>query len=260
MKAIRGKNNRDIDRSGIHDVDSRSDSSSNSSAGRDGADETGGDDLNLRRPRRALASQETRAVRQLKIIVFSTLTLSLIAVAYSAYHSTHTQEQDQFVAQYYQDTGKVVSAIGSNLQRTLLAADAFVASIVSVTNLTNQTWPFVVVPDFAVRAEKIRSLSKAVLVNLYQVVEPGQRDEWQRFTATTGKGWVDESIAVIENYDGMDWPIIWNYTLWDVIHSYDEFDKENPGVEGINTTGPWIPMWQAQPTIAHEPPYNWYVH
>jgi hypothetical protein len=211
------------------------------------------------RSRTALASQETRAVRKLKILVMATLTFSLIVVAYAAYHKTYTLEKDQFVDRYNRDANKVAEALGQNLHRTLLAADVFAASIVSVTNRTNQTWPFILVPDFAVQAEKIRSLSQAVLVNLYQVVDIDQRTEWENFTAMTGKGWVDESIAVIENYDGMDWPIIWNYTLWDVIHSYDEFDKENPGVDGINTSGPWIPMWQSQPTIAHQPPYNWYV-
>ena len=149
--------------------------------------------------------------------------------------------------------------MGINLVRTLQASDAFVVSITSLASFTNQSWPFVVVPDFAVRAEKIRSLANAVFVNTYNLVQPNERMEWENFTARTGESWVNQSIAAIEEFDGMDWPIVWDYTLWDVIHDWGEFDKENPGVVGLNTSGPWLPMWQTQPTIAYDPPYNWYV-
>ncbi|KAG7338693.1 adenylate/guanylate cyclase [Nitzschia inconspicua] len=123
---------------------------------------------------------------------------------------------------------------------------------------TNQTWPYVVVEDFAVRAEKIRSLANAVYVSTYHLVQPEQRYEWQNFTAKTGNKWINESISVIENYKDVDyWQIIWNYTSWDVIWDYDEYDKENPGEEGVTYEGPWLPFWQIQPTIPTEPLYNW---
>lgn len=127
-----------------------------------------------------------------------------------------------------------------------------------MAKVTGQTWPFVVVPDFAVRAEKIRSLANAVYVNTYHVVRREQRDEWQNFTAATGNTWINESIAAIENYKDVNyWEIIWNYSSWDVIWDYDEFDKENPGEEGVTYEGPWLPFWQVQPAIPTEPLYNW---
>jgi hypothetical protein len=207
----------------------------------------------------ALAQNETNTVKRMKIIVFVLLFLSMIAVALAAYFLTAKQENDEFEAQFYEDANKILSTMGSNLERILQASDAFVTSIVSLANATNQTWPYVVVQDWAFTAEKVRSLSNAVYVNTYHLVQPDQRKDWQAWTEITGRPQVDEAIAAIEAYDGMDWPITWNYTSWDVIHDYDEYYKENPGVEGVNTTGPWLPFWQAQPTIAFEPPYNWYV-
>ena len=126
---------------------------------------------------------------------------------------------------------------------------------------TNQSWPYVVVPDFAVRAEKIRSLANAVLVNTYTLVEPEQRSTWQNFTAAVGPEWVNNSIEAIAEFDGMDWPIVRDPLLFDVIFDYDEYDKdeEQQGIVGVTTPGPWLPMWQTQPLIANEPPYNWYV-
>ncbi len=147
----------------------------------------------------------------------------------------------------------------SNLKRTLQASDAFVATMTSVAEATNQVWPYVVIPNFAVQAEKIRSLAKAVYVNTFHLVQPWQRKEWEDFTAKTGEAWMNESIGAIEKYDGMDWQIIWNYTAWDVIWDYGEFDKEHPGEEGVTSDGPWLPFWQIQPAIPTEPLYNWYV-
>jgi hypothetical protein len=41
----------------------------------------------------------------------------------------------------------------------------FIASITSDAAHTHQTWPYVVIPDFVVAAEKLRSLCGAVYVN-----------------------------------------------------------------------------------------------
>jgi hypothetical protein len=257
MTAIGSCREADVAGRGHDDIDSKSDSVCSDGKYLEGTSTTDGNDFSPRRASATLASQETKAVRRLKVSVIFSLLLSMIAVAFTAYYLTSQQEEDQFKDAYYGDAHKVMSAMGENLERTLQAADAFVSSMASHAQVSNQTWPFVVIPDFAVRAEKVRELSKAVLVNLFQVVERDQRDLWENYTTQVGKAWVDESISVVENFEGIDWPIVWNYTLWDVIHGYDEFDKENAGEDGINTTGPWLPMWQTQPTIAHEPPYNW---
>ena len=91
-------------------------------------------------------------------------------------------------------------------------------------------------------------------MNLYNIVQPGQRAAWERYSGEVGPKWVNQSIAVIEEFGGDRWPVVWNYTLFNVIHDYDEYDKENPGEVGVSTPGPWMPMWQTQPTIAYEAP------
>ena len=206
-----------------------------------------------------LAAKEIKQVQRIKYFVLFSLLFIMLGVSISAYFLSFNDEMNDFKLQFDQDSDKVFSVMGNNLVRTLQASDAFAVSIASLATATNQTWPYVVIPDFAVRAEKIRSLANAVYVTTYNVVQPNERKIWEDFTAKTGKVWVNESIGAIEIFGGMDWPILWNYTLWDVIHDYEEFEKENPGEVGVNTPGPWLPQWQTQPTIALEPPYNWYV-
>jgi len=211
-----------------------------------------------RNPReQQLAAKESRKVRKTKFFLLIFLLIIMICVSVAAHYMISSQEYEEFVHQFNDDSHKILSTIGSNFVRTLQASDALVVSITSVASVTNQKWPFVVVPDFAVRAEKIRSLANAVYVSTYHFVQPNERQEWEKFTAEKGESMVNESIAAIQNFNRKNWPVVWNYTLWDVIHDYDEFEKENPGQVGVDTKGPWLPMWQTQPTISYEPPYNW---
>ena len=205
-----------------------------------------------------LASRETKTLYRLKIFVFLLLFCAMVAVSLTAYYFTAKQQDEEFQDQYYEDAHKVLGALSSNLERTLQASDAFVASITSLAKSTNQTWPYVVIPHFAVSAEKIRSLVNAVFVTTFHLVQSEERYKWQNFTAQTGDTWMNESLAAIENYADIDyWDVIWNYTSWNVIWGYDEFDKENPGEEGVTYDGPYLPFWQVQPAIPTEPLYNW---
>jgi hypothetical protein len=177
--------------------------------------------------REELASKETRNVTKLKLVVFGSLFVSMVAVVLSAYFFTAQGEHHNFEVHFYDDANKILGNMGHNLQRTMEVSDAFISSITSFAAYTNQTWPYVVIPDFYVTAEKIRSLCGAVYVTTYHVVENDQRKEWENFTATVGTEMIDQAIAAIAEYNVMDWPITPNYTAWNVIYDYDEYLKEN---------------------------------
>jgi len=155
-------------------------------------------------PRRQLAAKEVQTVRRIKYFVICFLFTITIAVAFGAYLATWNSEGGEFVSQFNEDATKIVHTMGRNLILTLQAADAFTVSITSMAMATNQSWPCVVVPDFAVRAEKIRSLANSVYVNTYIWVEPDERSKWENFTALTGPAWVDESVEAIAEFDGME--------------------------------------------------------
>jgi hypothetical protein len=175
-----------------------------------------------------LASKETRAVTKLKFLVFGSLFCSMVAVALSAYFFTAQGERRNFEMQFYDDAYKILGNMGQNMQRTMEVSDAFITSITSHAARTNQTWPYVVIEDFSVTAEKIRSLCGAVYVVTYHLVENDQRKEWENFTSTVGTEMVDKAIATIAESNVMGWSITPNYTTWNVIWGYDEFDKANP--------------------------------
>jgi hypothetical protein len=186
-----------------------------------------GDNLCKSYRREELASNETRVVTKLKLLVFGSLFFSMVAVALAAYYLTSQAEIISFELQFHDDANKILGNIGQNLQRSMEASDAFITSITSYAAHTNQTWPFVVIPDYSVRAEKIRSLCGGIYAATYHVVNNEQRKEWENFTATVGKDMADSAIAAIADYNVMDWPVTPNYTEWNVIYDYGEYDKPN---------------------------------
>jgi hypothetical protein len=177
--------------------------------------------------REELSSKETRAVTKLKLLVFGSLFCSMVAVALVEYFLTSQAEQDGFELLFNDYANKLLGNIGKKVEMTMEASDAFITSVTSYAAHTNQTWPYVVIPDFSVRAEKVRSLCGAVYVNTYHSVEDEQRKEWENFTATVGTEMADEAVEAVAQYNVMDWPVTSNYTGWNVIYDHGELAKEN---------------------------------
>jgi hypothetical protein len=206
----------------------------------------GGDNMSAQQQQQQqLARTETRTVRGLKLLVLAVLLCSMILVALGVYKYTKNSEETSFVQQFDDDGHKVLDALGVSLAMALGAIDALVVSLVSHAAATNQTWPFVTIPDFAVRASKIKSLSHTPYLVLYPYVLPEQRAEWEAYSAKHGNAWVAESIAVQEqdvNYQG---PILWDYENWNVIHTYENLEMENPETDvlGTSSAGECLLLW-----------------
>ena len=204
-----------------------------------------------------LAQKETQLVRNFKVMVFAALVLSALTVALAVYYYLRNAEQTEFENKFDDDAIKVLASLGSNVDLTLGAADALATSIVSVARATNQTWPYVTIPDFAVQAGKVLSLSSAYIINLYILVQDEQRAAYEAYMAQNN-AWVDETILLHDKDSSFDPPKDPDFVNWNVIHGYDEFDKENPGEFGTDKPGPYLVWWQGYPVVPIDPVYGWY--
>jgi flagellar basal body-associated protein FliL len=137
----------------------------------------------------AIATAETNAVFRLKIVVISFLVASAIGVALAVYYFTSNAEENEFEEKFQDHAAKVLEALGSSVALTLGAVDNYVVTLVSFARYTNETWPYVTMPDYGVRAAKIRSLSKAVVVSQYHFVTTEQRTTWENYTSQNS-AWV----------------------------------------------------------------------
>jgi len=114
-----------------------------------------------------IANKESKAVRRNKCLVMAMLAFSAIGVGLATYFYIRNSEESKFEDDFESSAHKVLEAIGKSLEKTSKSLDSLTVAIVSHVRDTNQQWPLVVVPDFALRASKIiDSFPRAMLTCL----------------------------------------------------------------------------------------------
>mmetsp|Transcript_8004 Transcript_8004/g.20080 ORF Transcript_8004/g.20080 Transcript_8004/m.20080 type:complete len:1233 (+) Transcript_8004:204-3902(+) len=196
----------------------------------------------------AIAKRETRAVFYWRLAMIFILVASTVAVAVFVYMYTSGQQTAEYETAYMDDSIKVIESVGTQMDVKLGAVDAMSVTVVSYADSTGAEWPRVTVPDFAVRAAKVRSLTGAVAVQMYTVVDEEQKQSWELYTAQND-GWVQEDIDIqkedvtftgikdLPDYvpNEVDKGIHYNYT------------SAVPTSDGLYT-----PSWQQYPIIPNE--------
>jgi hypothetical protein len=193
-----------------------------------------------------IAKSETTAVFWLRLTVLLVMILSALAVALSVYFYTSGSEQDEFETQFISDSVKVLESVGLTLDTTFGAADAFVLKLVAYARYSNSSWPYVTLPNHAVQAAKLLSLSKAFYVSQSYLVSEEQRALWEPYSVAND-AWVYEAIEVEKKaarFDGLlEGPILTSPDL------YDFSGEIRP--QGV---GPYLPTWQIFPVLPN--PYD----
>jgi hypothetical protein len=137
------------------------------------------------------AAEYTRAIRWLKALVLGVLVLSAAGIALVVYFYLKTSEENDFEDQFEDYATNVLGSIGKSLGLTLGAVDSMVYNVVSHVHSSDseQTWPFVTIPDFGVRAAKVLSLSEVIFMQFYPLVSNDERKRWENYTASHNQ-WV----------------------------------------------------------------------
>eukprot|EP00977_Amphora_coffeiformis_P019489 scaffold7295_cov167-Amphora_coffeaeformis.AAC.11 len=188
-----------------------------------------------------------KAVKYSRIAVLVILLVSAVGLAVFVYRYTNSSELDQFEKQFEEDARKVLEHVGTELDFTLGASDAFLVEEITSAQQTNQSWPFVTNPSFAVRAAKLRSLTKALVVITYPAVTDVNREQWEAYSVQND-GWVEEGLRVQENDANFQGTTVTSWSKWGKIH----------GNEGLHLgPGPYFPTWNSYPIVPLYAAYNW---
>ena len=182
-----------------------------------------------------VGKDETKTIQKMRLFMVFVLIFAVAGALATFFYLRHL-EMTKFEGQFNQDATKVLASIGATLDFTLASLDALVVGMVSHAKDSNQTWPFVTIPDFGVRAGKVRRLTNGYVLNIYAYIEDGQRNQWENYTAHHN-WWVEEGLDIQEKDAAYTGPIVRDYETWDKIHDYDEFEKENPGEFGTDRDG-----------------------
>lgn len=214
----------------------------------------------------SLATKETRAVNSLKYVMVFVLTAACVLIASGVHHFVSKSEKDKFEIHFHDGAQKILGAIGRNIDHTFDGIDSLIVSMVSFAHATNQSWPFVTIPDFAIRTAKTRSLSNLIYINHLPLVSmspssseessnssSSQRLEWEKYSIEHGD-WVNESMKIQETDPNYYGPIIYNFSLYGTVHG--DFDD----VPYNDTSRKYmLPTWQTGPVVPQEyyPPFNY---
>jgi hypothetical protein len=142
-----------------------------------------------------IAKQETKTVRTFRIVLIVALVASAAGVAVAVYLYTTGNERVQFEAAFQVNSIKVLEGVGRGVERTLASLDEFQNGLLTDARASNQTWPFVVIPKFGIRATKARRMGEGMYMSVHPLVKRHQRDEWENFTLEN-ESWLNESMYV----------------------------------------------------------------
>lgn len=198
----------------------------------------------------SIAHNENVAVVLLRAVLITVLVMSTLGVALAVYHYTKLTETIVFEDQIQDSADKIFESIGSALDLSMGAADSLVVSTVSYATANNMTWPFVTIPNQAVRLSKIRSLTKCMSIQQYQYVTDDTRERWEMYANEHGASWVGDVLEV-QSHDP--------HFKGRKDNSYSASPGINFGVDGAtpNNTGPYAPTWQGYPLIPNGVAFNW---
>jgi hypothetical protein len=113
---------------------------------------------------------------------------------------------------------KILQTAGNTIDSVLGEFDSVAVSLVSHARASNQTWPFVTLPDFAVRMSKIVPLARTLNIYVLPMVTPKERREWETY-AKRNDDWVNETVDVQRDFKNYYGPNEYDIMPHNIIHS-----------------------------------------
>lgn len=140
-------------------------------------------------------------------------------------------------------------------------------TVLTAARMSNQTFPFVVIPEFGMHVVKTQSFTGAIATYFNPIVTFDQRLEWERFSSRNGTAlpsYVDTTIHLQDKWNNFlgprpqlyDWPssdVIWgddmvNGGSMDIPYNLSRSDRLDVH----------IPVWQVFPVVMSSYyPANW---
>jgi hypothetical protein len=160
-------------------------------------------------PAQVVGKEQTRGVVRLRLTVLVVLLVSAIGLSAFVYSYLANAEKTALSNQFSDDAAKVMESIRSNVRNTFASMDSIAVTLVSHAQATNQTWPFVTLPNFAVRMAKALPQGHSFGINVVPIVNADQREEWEAYSIKNDY-WVNENMAVQESSGNFRGPIVYD--------------------------------------------------
>jgi hypothetical protein len=156
-----------------------------------------------------IGTKETKDVGRLRLIVLAILVSSSIGFASVAYVYTRRSEVEKFEETFTSDANKVMEYIGHGLENIFGSLDMLATNIVSYERSSNETWPFVTIPNFPNRASKFLSGCNGFLTTVTVLVKEEDRARWEKYS-WENRAIVNESLRILETDTNYRGKIFWD--------------------------------------------------
>ena len=200
----------------------------------------------------SVAEKEQKWVNRSKVLVILVLLVAVAATASSIFLILRNEEEQDFQAQFQNYANQIIAVSQSNALSSFEMIESFSVSITSYASDTEQTWPYVTIPDFAARVDRVVAQSHASRFAFSPLVQPWQYGEWTNYSyghkIDTFRDDVEylglnKTLSSAEMLDARTSPVIFALNFTDPYNI--QSDYVNIG------QGPWAPFWQGHPI----PPY-----
>lgn len=220
----------------------------------EGLEDTQQDDRN----KPALAHKETKAVSLFRIILLVVLATTAITVSLLAYFGSRNNETEEFEEQFQSNAQKVIDSFEADAAKRRSAIHSSSLTLSSYAEHSNESWPFVTLPDFEQKARYTIELADIISLFVFPLVSGEDLQEWGEYSSTN-QDWYWEGMAIQEQYTGIGNNNVQNTSLETAIV---ERLQVPPFILTINGEGeesrarpasvedaPFFPLWQYSPQV-----------
>jgi len=142
----------------------------------------------------SLAGKQTQVVNLLCCAVLALLMVTTIVVLCGVFFYMHNHERETFETTFQDSAFQVIEAFHDTLECNLGALDTLSVGITSYAKATNQSLPFLTIPDFERRGCNFRIDSGAPVLMYLPVITDEMRTQWEEY-AMANRFQFDESYT-----------------------------------------------------------------
>lgn len=151
---------------------------------------------------KTLANVETKAVRCLRLMIWSGLAITAIVFSVVTFWYARRQEVESFEEQFHELAEQFVNGFHGKIKLQLQTMDLLSISLTTVAVETNQKWPFVTINDWEALGTSARSMVAAPSLGMYPKVIPQLRFPWEQYTQWhSNLEWTNQSRAYQEYFE-----------------------------------------------------------
>lgn len=170
------------------------------------------------------------------------------------------------LSQFHTVSNEIIQVCQTRARQIFDNIEGLSAFFTSHVMATNETWPFVVIPDFEVHAQVSSQITGAATLTIHPLVTHSDRPKWEQFSQATYEQWMQES----NDYDRTVHPELYLDTRkMDVTRSANKESQRwnvtgiipriwtDPDKDGKGAIAPpadqYFPEWQRAPAPDYSP-------